>query len=564
MRAGGLPEDGARKAAATDDEAGSDAKRRRTSEEQLANGAVGTTPMTGGIASRVASPGDGIGPPRSEAAGPDHSADAADDRDDASSEASVAAGIQAAMAAMPGSDFGSDSGSDSSSDSDEAEAPGKAISAEASAEPIPGSIAAAVAAAVADSDSEESSGGSSSSSSSESSDDEDQDQDQDNDPIAQLAIISSRIETEKLARQRELETACAAHLKRDELVRILLSLPEEEAERAVLQALVRLTVQASGNLRPEEACILAEVAGLEQSEPYAVTRQNGDHCTMRMQLRCRRGTSTRLFKISHVSNQELTPELLDQWRKLTNRAGLDADRVLARWSDKAADLHRAKTFEFKEDVVALMLKKKGAVEFDAQKESRLRSLMQGAVTQMDISGIRGNEALELERRYVDAVQEVNALEHKSVKTQQEWFDKRPDLYSLKEINNKNLMRQMARDKHALAFTYQTERLAAEEGANVPSNPFQRRSCRPVCAWDTKLTAVEGLGRRGAEAAAEAESEATPTATPVEPVQQSKTLLNGILTANGSEAQKAQAPVSRVDSVLRAHRRLNLLAKLGVA
>jgi len=48
------------------------------------------------------------------------------------------------------------------------------------------------------------------------------------------------------------------------------------------------------------------------------------------------------------------------------------------------------------------------------------------------------------------------LEAESTKLQEEWFEKRPNLYSLKEINRKNVAKQMKNDKHALNYTYKSE------------------------------------------------------------------------------------------------------------
>merc|ERR1719281_614609 len=90
---------------------------------------------------------------------------------------------------------------------------------------------------------------------------------------------------------------------------------------------------------------------------------------------------------------------------------------------------------------------------------------------------------------------MGVLHMKSARAQEEWFEKRPNLYSLKEINEKNRVRQMARDKHALNYTYAMEeedKEAQARGKVVMGNPFERRPCRPMMAWDTKLTKTEGI------------------------------------------------------------------------
>merc|ERR1712203_413193 len=109
------------------------------------------------------------------------------------------------------------------------------------------------------------------------------------------------------------------------------------------------------------------------------------------------------------------------------------------------------------------------------------------MSQMDISGIRDSEASELEERYKESLDSLRNQEAKSTELQQEWFDKRANLFSLKMINKKNYERQVRDDRHALDFTLATE-TSGKEGVN----PFQRRACRPESAWDTQLTATDQL------------------------------------------------------------------------
>merc|ERR1712187_502926 len=139
---------------------------------------------------------------------------------------------------------------------------------------------------------------------------------------------------------------------------------------------------------------------------------------------------------------------------------------------KAVDIKAAKNFTFDDSAVARLLKKKPETEFDAQKESRYRFLVQCVLSQMDISGIRDNDAEELEDRYKQALDKLHIQEAKSTQVQSDWFKNRPSLYSLKEINKKNLARQEADDRHALMYTLATE-TSGKEGLN----PFQRRACR---------------------------------------------------------------------------------------
>merc|ERR1719498_2338565 len=104
--------------------------------------------------------------------------------------------------------------------------------------------------------------------------------------------------------------------------------------------------------------------------------------------------------------------------------------------------------------------------------------------------MREARALELERREREAKNNMESLQIDAARHQDEWFEKRANLYSLKEINVKNKERQVARDKHALDYTYRMEEEAEEaerSGRTKVSNPYERRACRPTMAWDTKLT-----------------------------------------------------------------------------
>merc|ERR1719410_3249786 len=139
---------------------------------------------------------------------------------------------------------------------------------------------------------------------------------------------------------------------------------------------------------------------------------------------------------------------------------------------KAYDIQASRRFNFDEATVSRQLVRKSAVKIDAQDESKMRFLVQCALSQMDISVIRDYEAGELEHRYHEALKGLHEQEKKSSRAQEEWFEKRPNLFSLKVINQKNLDRQLRDDRHALKYA-----LEAEGGTGL--NPFERRPCRPA-------------------------------------------------------------------------------------
>merc|ERR1719191_2152079 len=93
--------------------------------------------------------------------------------------------------------------------------------------------------------------------------------------------------------------------------------------------------------------------------------------------------------------------------------------------------------------------------------------------------------MQIEAKYTNALNSISELERHGAQNQEEWFKKRPGLYSIKEVNEKNRLIQIDRDRHALVFAQAQER--AEEGGTAQLNPFQRRPCKPVQAWDTSLT-----------------------------------------------------------------------------
>jgi len=277
-----------------------------------------------------------------------------------------------------------------------------------------------------------------------------------------------------------------------------------------------------------------------------------DARTLVFQLRCKRGSSSRLVKISSVSNGEGTESEFEQWRRLSLRAGIDEGYYLEQMKQKAYDIQAARRFHFDEGTVSRQLQRKTPVKIDAQDESKMRFLVQCALSQMDISGIRDYEAGELDHRYHEALKSLHEQEKKSLRAQEEWFDKRPNLFSLKVINQKNLDRQLRDDRHALKYA-----LEAEGGA-ASLNPFERRPCRPQRAWDTQLTEVDVLPK------ATQQPDAEPLAIQ-DSVKANKAPAASGAAQNGMAAA-AEEPedsrgMSRVDRVMQAHRQADLLGKL---
>jgi len=416
-------------------------------------------------------------------------------------------------------------------------------------------------AAAADSDSESSDSESSDSSSSSSSSPESESGSEAGESPAVAAEQEMEVEeegemVEKVHAENDFQILQKAHLKRDELMKMWHTLPQDTAETAIVRSFIMIVTQAPskaavGASKEEGACLLAEVTEIADSMPYSVPMPKGESRQVKIQLRCRRGTSTRLVKISAVSNRDITTSEFEQWRKLMDRTGADMDFHFQQMKAKAQDISAARGFNFDEKAISARLALKKSLEFDAQKESRMRFLVQCAVSHMDISGIRETQATELEARYQDAARKLRQQEVKSAEEQAEWFKMRPNLYSLKEINKKNLMRQVADDRHALMFALEQEE-EASKGAKI-SNPFERRACRPVSAWDTKLSEVEELKKtQKADAPDRPPGDGAAGSTAAEQVT--------------AEPEQAAAPpevqLSRVDTILQAHRKANLLAKLG--
>lgn len=362
-------------------------------------------------------------------------------------------------------------------------------------------------------------------------------------------------EREAAKRVRHLSLVRQSQLKRDELVTLLLDLPEEESERLVKGSIVRITVGGPQNLGSSQqpdasACLVAQLSAVEPSPAYSIVRQNGEQRVLKVQIRCKRGVSERLLKLSSISNQPITEAEFDQWHKLLTRTGSDPEVLIEGLADKASDLSGNRHVVYNEATVRNILANKPTIEFDAQKESRMRFLVQCALSQMDISSIRDSELDELDAKYKNAVFGLHEMEHRSIKRQEEWFEKRRNLYGLKEINRRNLGKQMRDDRHALMYTFELE-----AGTTGTLNPFQRRDCRPVSAWDTKLTPTEGVDFPKGTPAPEAAAPAAVTAA-------ATTAATEAMPAAEQGTNVTTAPEGRVEAVLKAHRKANLLAQFG--
>lgn len=368
---------------------------------------------------------------------------------------------------------------------------------------------------------------------------------------------------------RSLEILRRAQLKRDELISMLLNLPEDVRDQAVINSIVRVVVHIGSS----ENCLVCTVSAIEAAPFYNVRLASGEIRPLGVQLRCKRGESEKYLKISSISNQEVTEAEFAQWTKLNGRRGLEDDYFNDQLKQKAEQINSVRRFTFDEKTVGELLRAKPSLEFNAQKEARMSFLVQCALSQMDISGIRDNEAQELEGQYNKALDDLHLMQAKAAEEQVRWFQQRPGLYSLKEINKKNLALQIKDDRHALEVA-----LEAEASATKTLNPFQRRDCRPVCAWDTKLTHVEGLSAApeaapaaappaspepSATVTAPAAAQAAPPALPAT-VPSAAVAAPAAAVAPASESAPlavngAGAKLSRVDYVLKAHRRANLLA-----
>lgn len=307
--------------------------------------------------------------------------------------------------------------------------------------------------------------------------------------------------TDEQRLEKDFQACRSAVLKRDDIVWMLQQLPSQEAMKAIKRAWVRLTLKAG-------IYVLAQVYDVIQEDAYHVDggTPSGD-AMVQVALKCRRCMPPeRQYKIKYISNQDITKDEFFQWVKLVEYHGMDIKQYRPSWTDKAQDVKEAKLFKFSETVVADMLRAKKQsgveIEFNAQKESRMRGEIQAAVSQMTLCGLKDSQASELQSRERQARTTLAMLNQKAGALQSEWFQMRPNMYSIREINGKNKARQVARDKHALEYTYslqEQEEIDKKAGKVVVANPFERRPCRPVMLWDTTLTAAEGVDARSEKA-----------------------------------------------------------------
>lgn len=473
-------------------------------------------------------------------------------------------GFKGLLAGLDMSDDSDDESAPSDSEDDKkakgTEKTGDEKPSEGDAKAAPGDEGKKADDAGAASDSEDSSSSSSSSSSSESSSEDEAEAS----VVGRDFSISRDIlvpedkegvieENKALMRRNELLLMRSVTLRRDEVIKMLVSLPEDAAERGLVHSFVRLTVAVdprrghNPNNVPE-MCLYTEIVGIEHVPVYSVCDRNGESIRVEYNIKCKRGSSIKEFTLSSISNQDVTDEEYDQWKAYMGKLGMDAEYNLARMKAQLENIKATRNFTFTEQVVSGILQKKGGMEFEAQKESRLKSLVQASISQMDITNFRENDSVEVVEKYNATLHALNTVEENTFAVQGEWFSARSNLYSLKEINRKNLGRQTARDHHALMYTY------AQEGSGTAGlNPFQRRDCRPESAWDTKLTTDEALGApaslRGKDlAAGAADGKAA----------------DGSGNANAPVVVDAsdELVVNKLESIMKAHRRCNLLSKFN--
>lgn len=330
-----------------------------------------------------------------------------------------------------------------------------------------------------DSDSESDTSSSSASSVSESSSEEEEEMDP---ALMEELPEDATKETEAAKKQRHLELARSAQLRRNDLMALLGDLPTEEAEKTIQNAFVVVKTD-------ENQTALAEVVGLEPSAPYNCRHPEHPKEVKRLvvQLRCKRGVSEKFIKASAISSATIEESHIQQWSKVMVRCKIDPELVLDRLKDRAEQISRNKNIDYTEDTVKEILAQKKKIEFDAQKQSRMACNVQIGLTQMDISSIKEFEMAQLAKDHKAAEEQLHKMEKKEYEAQEHWFETRRDLYGVKEINRMNVERQKRDDAHALKYA-----LEHEEEEETKINPFERRACRPVSAWDTRLTFVEEL------------------------------------------------------------------------
>lgn len=354
--------------------------------------------------------------------------------------------------------------------------------------------------------------------------------------------------------RRQLELLRNAQLKKEDLIAWLTRLPDTEYVKAIIQGFVRLRIESKDPEQPTK-WVIAEVTGLEDCASYKLQPLDSSNTVhLNLQLRVKRGQVEKLIKVTAASDQDFEEPEFKQWKTLLARNGiLDIESYYKdTMVKKAQDYAHARNYSLTKLDVEKIRASRPPLEFLAQQESHLKFQAQSLRTQMEISGIRDTPAKELEDQYQQVMQKQYQLEIRAGQVQQEWFDRRPDLYSINEINRKNLLRQVADDKRALAYALKNE---AEGTAAL--NPFQRRDCRPVCAWDTKLTPGEGQQAQGAAA----QGDAAPPA-PAETPAQAAPSGDSTAAQEAAEAPAAgQESLSRLDCFLQAHQRVNIFEQL---
>lgn len=360
----------------------------------------------------------------------------------------------------------------------------------------------AVPTGAADSESDSSSS-SSSSSSSESSESADEPAEH------HLTEVESDDEIPETAEDREVQDLHAMkrmHLRRSAIIDMLLQLPRDVAEKAILHSFVQI--------RSGSAMLLAEVQSLGKTqESYLVKHPRGDLVSVDLTLRCKRGATCKDFKVCVISNQDLSEAALAQWKRVTGRIGIDASNFLdARSWAKAQQIHEVLRFSWDEATVSRLLNQKG---LGSKTKAQLKKM--GATY----------GTAEFEKRAQDEKKRLH--------------------YSLRDVNKKNQERQVARDKFALNYTYRHE---ASGFADL--NPFERRACRPITAWDTNLTSVSDQPVNQERARGNA---------PESREQVASALTSDLPKASGQKEVKHADPVA---VVVRAHKTLNqiFLAQFG--
>lgn len=291
-------------------------------------------------------------------------------------------------------------------------------------------------------------------------------------------------ETAQQKTARHLQTLRTAQLRRNELMALLGDLPPDDLDSYLKNAFVLVKVGEA-----PDALALAEVVGAEPSTVYPCRHPEHPKEVKRLvfQLRCKRGVNEKFIKASSISSSPIEEKHLIQWSKVMHRCRIDPEIFLDTLTERSEQITRMKHIIYTDKTVDQILARKPKIEFDAQKQSKMAAQVQIGLTQMDISSIKDNPMAELAQQHKQAQIELHKMEKKEYQAQEHWFETRRDLYGIKEINRMNVERQKRDDAHALKYA-----LAHEEEEETKMNPFERRACRPVSAWDTSLTFVEEL------------------------------------------------------------------------